>query len=355
MADPSTYTVGWICALTTELNAAESLFDEEYDVTLDAQAPGDNNIYSFGRMGKHDVVVASLPEYGIGLAASVATNMLRTFPNIRLGLMVGIGGGAPSPKHDIRLGDVVVSASFGAKGGVLHHERGKKVQRQEFQFTGSLNQPPQFLLTAVGVLEADYEGQGHGLNERIEEALSKRPRLRKQYARPLAVRDRLYESGHIHRESPKSAACKDNCGEDNLVTREARDDDDDDPMIHYGLIASSSSLNVRKRTISPLKCYTFSECSLVSAAKSGNEHHVQMLLDNVFDLSRVVDLRQESKVTTSIYVKKAFVAALQGCHQRVITTLLDAMVNHAHTGEYATLSAASEVQNQHILREFQSQ
>ena len=162
MADPSTYTVGWICALTTELNAAESLFDEEYDVTLDAQAPGDNNIYSFGRMGKHDVVVASLPEYGIGLAASVATNMLRTFPNIRLGLMVGIGGGAPSPKHDIRLGDVVVSASFGAKGGVLHHERGKKVQRQEFQFTGSLNQPPQFLLTAVGVLEADYEGQGHG-------------------------------------------------------------------------------------------------------------------------------------------------------------------------------------------------
>jgi hypothetical protein len=80
-----------------------------------------------------------------------------------------------------------------------------------------------------------------------------------------------------------------------------------------------------------------------------------MLLDNVFDLSRVVDLRQESKVTTSIYVKKAFVAALQGCHQRVITTLLDAMVNHAHTGEYATLSAASEVQNQHILREFQSQ
>lgn len=56
------------------------------------------------------------------------------------------------------------------------------------------------------------------------------------------MRDRFYESGHIHRESPTSAACKDNCGEDNLVTREARDDDDDDPMIHYGLIASPDKL-----------------------------------------------------------------------------------------------------------------
>ncbi|EXL48094.1 hypothetical protein FOCG_10585 [Fusarium oxysporum f. sp. radicis-lycopersici 26381] len=221
MADRSTYTVGWICALTTELNAAESLFDEEYDVILDVQAPGDNNIYSFGRMGKHDVVVASLPEYGIGPAASVATNMLRTFPNIRLGLLLGIGGGAPSPKHDIRLGDVV-SVPFGAKGGVLHHECGKKIQKQEFQFTGSLNQPPQFLLTAVGVLEANYEGQGHELNERIEKALSKRPRLRKRYAPP--------------------AACTDNCGEENLIIPEARGDDDDDSMIHYGLIASSGKL-----------------------------------------------------------------------------------------------------------------
>lgn len=119
----------------------------------------------------------------------------------------------------------------------------------------------------------------------------------------------------------------------------------------------STELEAWVRSPSPynyneLECYTFSECSLVSAAKSGNEHLVQMLLDNVFDLSRVVGLRQESKVTTSIYVKKAFVAALQGCHQRVITTLLDAMVNHAHTDEYATLSAASEIQTQHILREF---
>ncbi|EWZ34381.1 hypothetical protein FOZG_12357 [Fusarium oxysporum Fo47] len=336
--------------------------------------------------------------------------MLRTFPNIRPRLIVGIGGGAPSPKHDIRLGDVVVSVPFGAKGGVLHHECGKKIQKKEFQFTGSLNQPPQFLLTAVGILEADYEGQGHELNERIENALSKRPRLRKRYAHPLRLQH----------------------AQITVAKKTSSPDDDDDSMIHYGLIASSDKLmknatirdelareegalcfemeaaglmnhflcliirgirarNARAlseaceagsieiarlllserakadyksteleawvRSPSPynyneLECYTFSECSLVSAAKSGNEHLVQMLLDNVFDLSRVVGLRQESKVTTSIYVKKAFVAALKGCHQRVITTLLEAMVNHAHTDEYATLSAVFEIQTQHILREF---
>ncbi|KAF5579666.1 hypothetical protein FPCIR_10972 [Fusarium pseudocircinatum] len=223
MADPSTYTVGWICALTTELVAAKSFFDEEYEVTLEAQAPRDNNSYSFGRMGRHDVVVACLPraEYGIAPAASVARDTLRTFPNIRVGLMVGIGGGAPSRQHDIRLGDVV---------------------QQEFQLTGSLNQPPQFLLTAVGALEADHEGEGHEMNERIEEALSRRPRLRKRYARPSADTDRLYESRHIHQESPTSAACKDNCGEEHLMTREARGDDEDDPVIHHGLIASSDKL-----------------------------------------------------------------------------------------------------------------
>ena len=35
--------------------------------------------------------------------------MSPTFPQIKFDLMVGIGGGVPSRKHNIRLGDVVVS------------------------------------------------------------------------------------------------------------------------------------------------------------------------------------------------------------------------------------------------------
>ena len=60
------------------------------------------------------MVIAVLPdgEYGISSATSVARDMLHSFPNIRIGLMVGIGGGpggAPSAIHDIRLGDLVLA------------------------------------------------------------------------------------------------------------------------------------------------------------------------------------------------------------------------------------------------------
>ncbi|KAI1014180.1 hypothetical protein LB504_008873 [Fusarium proliferatum] len=91
---------------------------------------------------------------------------------------------------------------------------------------------------------------------------------------------------------------------------------------------------------------------LVLAAQSGNEDVVNMLLDEEFNLSQVLDLNKELEVNTSIYVGEAFVMALLGCYQRVIITLLDAMVNHAHTDEIAALRAASEDENQHILRGF---
>lgn len=42
--------------------------------------------------------------------------MLRSFPQIRFGLMVGIGGGEPSMNADIRLGDVVVGVPDGELG-----------------------------------------------------------------------------------------------------------------------------------------------------------------------------------------------------------------------------------------------
>ena len=84
-------------------------------------SPNNDNIYTLGKIGEHNVVIAVLPdgEYGIASAASVAIHMLYSFPNIRLGLMVGISGGAPSRKHDIRLGDIVVSDPCDGNGGVF--------------------------------------------------------------------------------------------------------------------------------------------------------------------------------------------------------------------------------------------
>jgi nucleoside phosphorylase len=140
MSNPQKYTVGWICAIATEYLAAQLFLDEEHEGP-EFVSTNDSNNYTLGKIGKHNVVIAVLPhgEYGISSAAGIAKDMLHSFPNVRFGLMVGIGGGAPTPEHDIRLGDVVVSASGHGKGGVFQYDYGKAVQGQEFQETGFLN------------------------------------------------------------------------------------------------------------------------------------------------------------------------------------------------------------------------
>jgi hypothetical protein len=192
MGDSSKYTVGWICAITTEYVAAKAFLDREHD-SLEYGSANDNNIYTLGEMGKHNVVIAQLPEgeYGIAAAASVARDMVRSFSNIRIGLMVGIGGGAPNEKHDIRLGDIVISAPYNGKGGLFQYDFGKTIPDQEFRPTGFLNQPPGLLRAAMGDIKAKYEMEGHQLDKTIKSVLEKRPKLRKKYKRPDLSSDRL--------------------------------------------------------------------------------------------------------------------------------------------------------------------
>ena len=123
--DPEIYTVGIICAFSVEKVAACSFLDEERP-RLRYQSDKDSNDYTLGKINEHNVVIAGLPlgRYGTTNAAVVARDMVRTFPNIRIGLMVGIGGGAPSKHHDIRLGDVVVGASINCRNELLQYDFG---------------------------------------------------------------------------------------------------------------------------------------------------------------------------------------------------------------------------------------
>ncbi|KAH8689310.1 hypothetical protein BGW36DRAFT_70072 [Talaromyces proteolyticus] len=239
MSDPSDYTVGWICAIDTEYVAAQSFLDKEDDQP-ETLSPNDNNCYTLGEIGVHKVVIAVLPdgEYGTSSAASVARDMLHSFPNIRIGLMVGIGGGVPS-RHDIRLGDIVVSASRDGEGSVFQYDFGKTVQGQSFCRTGFLNQPPTVLRTAVSGLRAQYERKGHQLEEVISNVLEKNKRMQKKYKRPDL--DRLYPNHIIHPPDSK-ASCAETCDSTKLILRLKRTEDEDNPMIHYGLIASGNKL-----------------------------------------------------------------------------------------------------------------
>ncbi|KAK5999155.1 Conidiophore development regulator abaB [Cladobotryum mycophilum] len=153
------FSIGIICALSKELLAVRLLFDQEFQDADTHQTAvhlrGDKNSYSFGCIGLHTVVAACLPngEYGTNAAAAVASDMARSF-ELRFCLLVGIGAGVPSTKHDIRLGDIVVSTPKGRCPGVLQYDLAK-AERGELHLTGSLRSPPRALLAVTGKLESN--------------------------------------------------------------------------------------------------------------------------------------------------------------------------------------------------------
>ncbi|KAF5127197.1 hypothetical protein E5D57_008125 [Metarhizium anisopliae] len=238
------YTVGWICAIGTEYVAAQAILDEKHEGPENV-SDGDDNDYTLGRIGRHNVVIAVLPmrKYGIASAASVAKGMSRSFSNVRVGLMVGVGGGAPSKDHDIRLGDIVVSAPGNGNGGVFQYDFGKTVQGEAFHITGFLNQPPHCLQTAVNGLKAQYESNGQYIDATIDDILKEKPRLRQKYKRPSPSTDRLYPPEFSH-PSNHGGSCESICGDDalRLVPRREMHIHEDDPIIHYGLIASANQV-----------------------------------------------------------------------------------------------------------------
>ncbi|KAN0102737.1 hypothetical protein V8E51_011050 [Hyaloscypha variabilis] len=149
---PEEYSVGWICAIPTELTAAMAMLDTLHG-PLESQPKDDGNNYTLGSIGGHNVVIACLPRYGTNDAAVAGISMQRTFSNLRFGVMVGIGGGIPSADNDIRLGDIAVSLPSGQAGGVIQHDMGKH-EDGGFRRTGFLNGPPTLLLTAISKLRA---------------------------------------------------------------------------------------------------------------------------------------------------------------------------------------------------------
>ncbi|KAL4864422.1 hypothetical protein BDV12DRAFT_205678 [Aspergillus spectabilis] len=185
-------------------------------MTLDGKFT-DLNAYEFGELNGHYIVIAYLPNgvYGTVSAASV------------FGLMVGIGGGVPSRRNDVRLGDVAVS-----KPG------GKHVQGGQFETTGILNQPPQALLTHLSQLEAkQMTDDENKISEMISKVLEQNPHMKERFSRPEHHTDLLFNSSYHHTDEEHDCA---NCDKEQLVKRQpggART-----PYIHYGLIASGNQV-----------------------------------------------------------------------------------------------------------------
>jgi hypothetical protein len=235
------FTVAWIAALFHERAAGEAMFDEEFDEGPDdfEKSSGDINEYSWGRIGKHYVLIASLPagEYGTSAAATVAQALRSSLPHVRVGLLVGIGGvpgevlgpdGTLIPRRDVRLGDVVVSEPSGTNGGVVQLDMMKMLESDKQPHPlriGNLSSPPIALRTALSKLKARHERKGSSMLSIMQQALSTNPRMATTYVHPRLKEPALAQYIYHFRDGT-------------FLTHDTRTE----PMIHYGVIGSSNTL-----------------------------------------------------------------------------------------------------------------
>ena len=241
------YAVGWVCALSKEQTAAIAVLDETHDDL--PKPPNDHNTYILGSIGNHNIVITCLPEGKIGTssAATAVVQMVRTFPAIKSGLMVGIGGGIP-PK--VRLGDVVVSKPTGQYPGVVQWDSGKAEDGGKFVRTGALNNPPTSLLTALTKLQAYHRLAGSKIPDYLEEMKKKWPRLAPKYLKSDSLEDRLFQANYSHvteshkdevhavyySDEDEEQGCQ-FCDKSRAINRKPRE-----MKVHYGLIASGNQV-----------------------------------------------------------------------------------------------------------------
>ncbi|KAK2063232.1 ankyrin repeat protein [Colletotrichum caudatum] len=360
MPDPRNYTVGWICAIPTEFAAARAFLDEQHP-DPEAIAQNDNNTYALGTMGRHNVVIAVMPkkEYGIAAAATVARDMVHSFPNVRIGLMVGVGGGAPSKQNDIRLGDVVVGSRGAGNGGVIQYDYGKSIQNQAFVETGVFNQPPPVLLNAVAGLETDHMMEGSELPSKVERALSQWKRLRKTHSRPSASTDQLYRSDFAHPPG-SSAACSQECSANisNVVSRDERGEDEDNPAIHYGLVASANQVMKNAETRDNLSRERGVLCFEMEAAGLMN-HFPCLVVRGICDYSdshKNMEWQGFAAMTAAAYAKDIICRILpnQLEAERKIKEVLESMKESLASIELTTVEMKTQIDrmssNSHVQK-----
>jgi nucleoside phosphorylase len=226
------YTVACICPMGVELAPVKALLDQTHP-SLPTQR--DQNSYTLGAIGGHNIVIAILPEIGTSSAATVGTQLLNDFPSVRFGLLVGIGGGVPDLANeiDIRLGDIVVSKPTKAAGGVVQYDMGKETLNG-FERTGTLNKPPAVLRAAVQQLVAQHELEDSHVPLYLSKMLEKFSKMKEKYTHPGAEHDRLFATAYEHQGGKTCASCDSS----QVVRRPPRSSLI--PFIHYGTIGSAN-------------------------------------------------------------------------------------------------------------------
>lgn len=271
-----------ICAIAIEYDAICLVVDEFWDEDGEqyGRAVGDNNTYTTGCIGKHNVVIALLPQMGKINAAAAAANLRSSYSQLELVLLVGICGGIPyynGGEMEILLGDVVISKcviqyDFGMKYG-------DKFTRKD-TLDDNLGKASKNIRGLLKTFETDrglellQTHTAEFLKQLQEKAKRKKnwARARSKYTFPGTVMDRLFEPSYLHKHHPptytcpicdskldnacdkaRDATCEDlGCSAKHLVSRkllkekgELEQDSVEEaqtPMVHIGPIASGDTI-----------------------------------------------------------------------------------------------------------------
>ncbi|PLB36939.1 nucleoside phosphorylase domain-containing protein [Aspergillus candidus] len=255
------FTVAIICALTLEAEAIEETFDEVFDrlSKVYGKHPKDRNAYINGRIGAHNVVLAYLPDKAKRTAASVATSLPFSYPNIGIGLVVGICGGAPrSPSNEqIFLGDVVMSDA------VVEYDSGVQLPGG-FQRATDINLVPGRPSREIRNLLAGLRAIGgrREFQDQISQHLHKIQQRNEKWRRPCFTDDIVFNASYHHKhhklisakcphvsgngghgicEGAMSKICADLGCDDNEISRRRHHTELDSMSIHIGAIASADT------------------------------------------------------------------------------------------------------------------
>jgi nucleoside phosphorylase len=258
-ANRRSFEIALFCALPVEAEAVRALFDDLWDDTgsIYGKSNGDPNAYSLGAIRRHHVVLVHLPGMGNNGSAAAAASCRASFPCIRLALVVGICGGAPSgPDGDIFLGDTIISE------GVIQYDFGRRYDdtfQRKATVADSLGRPSSEIRALLAKLK---ENTTYALlNEETSgylNSLIQRPD--RPFKFPGITQDRLFPRDYRHKHQDLSscqicAACHQSLDKVCKVALSATCDElgcastaqmsrprPDYTSIHFGLMASSNGV-----------------------------------------------------------------------------------------------------------------
>ncbi len=171
--------------------------------------------------------------------------MFKSFPSIRVAVLVGIGGGIPrrdisdDSVENVHLGDVVVGRPGDHKPACVYHDRGRSKAEGQFEIVGTMQDPDWRLANALGILASDHEMDQTNFD--VQLAILRRRKSNKKFAHPGLEFDRLHNAAY-HHSGDYGSKCT-SCDPNELVQRPPRTEDEKRMLVfHQGRIATGNAV-----------------------------------------------------------------------------------------------------------------